>query len=101
VPALFACPLYFLFDVGAYWDKNVQIDVVGYRQDDRIDIGECKWGSLTSLPGLVNELSNKMTKYPNPKNITLQGRLFTRQPVDRSKLPQNIRAHSLKDLYDR
>lgn len=90
-----------VFDVGAYWDKNVKIDVVGYRQDDRIDIGECKWGSLTSLPGLVNELSNKMTKYPNPKNITLQGRLFTRQPVDTSKLPQNIRAHSLRDLYDR
>ena len=87
------------FDVGAYWDKTVQIDVLGYRHDDRIDIGECKWGNLTSLPGLMAELSGKMAKYPNPKNITIQGRLFSRQAVDTSKLPQNIRAHSLEDLY--
>ena len=89
------------FEVGAYWDKNVQIDVVGFRQDDRIDIGECKWGTVTSLPGVVNELSGKMAKYPNPENITLQGRLFTRQPLDRSQLPSTIQAHSLEDLYDR
>lgn len=89
------------FDVGAYWDKNVQIDVVGFRHDKRIDLGECKWGTVTSLPGLVNELSGKIAKYPNPENITLQGRLFTRQPVDASKLPPNIRAHCLEELYDR
>jgi hypothetical protein len=89
------------FDVGAYWDKNVQIDVVGFRHDKRIDLGECTWGTVTSLPGLVNELSGKIAKYPNPENITLQGRLFTRQPVDASKLPPNIRAHCLEELYDR
>src|SRR5690606_1777684 len=32
--------------VGEYWDKQVQIDVVGVRRDGWIDLGECKWGTV-------------------------------------------------------
>ena len=31
------------FDVGEYWDRAVQIDVVGLRADGWVDLGECRW----------------------------------------------------------
>ena len=34
------------FEIVEYWDKNIQIDVVGVREDNRIDLGECKWGKF-------------------------------------------------------
>lgn len=36
------------FEVGEYWSKEVQIDVVGVRDDGWTDLGECKWGSVRS-----------------------------------------------------
>ena len=31
------------FEVGEYWDRIVQIDVVGLRADGWVDLGECRW----------------------------------------------------------
>jgi len=88
------------FSVGEYWDKQVQIDVVGLRDDNWTDIGECKWGAFRSQRALVEEVRSKATRYQNPRNATLGCRLFIR---DARRVParteQGIRWHSLADLY--
>ena len=88
------------FEVGAYWDKQVQIDLVGLRADHRTDICECKWGEISSVPALVKELEAKIKKFPNPENATLQGRIFSRRPITAGDLPEHIVVHDLKELYD-
>ena len=87
------------FEIGEYWDDKVQIDVVGYRRDERIDIGECKWGTVRSLPALIKELNDKVKFYPNRSNATLGRRIFTRRDVSSGELPPEIRHHTLEDLY--
>lgn len=86
------------FRVGEYWDRESQVDVVGLREDDWIDLGECKWGPVRSVPALLKELDGKVGPYPNPRNATMGRILFTRTPV---KLPKDgaARAYSLEDLY--
>ncbi len=85
------------YEVGQYWDKQVQIDVVGYRRDGWTDIGECKWGSVRSERALVAELETKVARYPHATNRTLCRRVFVRQsPKQRS---ESVRWHDLDDLY--
>ena len=89
------------FEIGEYWDRTTQIDVVGLRQDGWTDLGECKWGE-TATPGqIVEELSQRVPRYPNPRNSTIAPRVFTRRPVtetQRTKHP-GVRFHSLEELY--
>jgi hypothetical protein len=86
------------YEIGEYWDKNVQIDIVGYRQDGVIDICECKWGKISSMPQLLKELNSKISGYPNKDNKTIHGRFFLRT---RRKQPSghSVRIHFLSDLY--
>jgi AAA+ ATPase superfamily predicted ATPase len=43
--------------VGEYWkNQELQIDVVGVRADNWIDLGECKWGAVGSGPALISAL---------------------------------------------
>ncbi len=88
------------FDVGEYWDKTTQIDVVGVRADGWTDLGECRWGKVPSARGIAAELEGKVSRYPNPHNASIGRRIFTRQaiPLKNVKVP-NIRAHSLDDLF--
>ena len=66
-------------EVGEYWDRDVQIDVVGARTDGVIDLGECKWGAVGSATALREELDRKTVAFPNPKNATLVKRIFVRE----------------------
>lgn len=66
------------FRAGEYWDKNVQIDVVGMRDDGFIDLGECKWGQVRSLAAVAHELEAKVPRFPNPANCTIGRRIFVR-----------------------
>ncbi len=86
------------YEIGEYWDKNVQIDVVGIRQDGVVDIGECKWGKVVSTPKLIQELRAKMAAFPNPENYTIHGLLFLRSHV---QIPDEsrIRLWTLEQLY--
>ena len=88
------------FEVGEYWDKEVQIDVVGLRDDDWIDIGECKWGNFRSQKVLVDEVRARARRYDNSQNATLGCRLFIR---DARRIPvkdrMGVQWHSLADLY--
>jgi len=86
------------YEIGEYWDKNMQIDVVGHRRDGVVDIGECKWGGIGSRARLIRELRNKMASYPNIGNNSVKGRLFIRSAkVDPGEA--GIRVHTLDDLY--
>jgi hypothetical protein len=87
------------FTAGEYWDAATQIDVVGLRADHRVDLGECKWGAIRSISAVETELSDRMRRYPNPSNATLQGRIFCRRLPAKSKAPLTHRWHTLDELY--
>jgi len=85
------------FDVGQYWDRDVQIDVVGLRDDGVTDLGECKWGKTPSTSSLVTELQSKIGRYPNARGATIGRRIFVRERP-RSE-DDSVIWHDLEDLY--
>lgn len=89
------------FSVGEYWDRHVQIDLVGLRQDGWTDIGECRWSTTESVAALAVQLERKVHLYPNQRGATIRRRLFLRAAGSRARnLPQGVRIHSLADLYN-
>ncbi len=86
------------FEIGEYWDKHVQIDVVGVRDDNWVDVGECKWGTVRSRKKLEAELANKIVTYPNPRGASLGGRVFVRK-APKGKASPGVHWHDLDDLY--
>jgi hypothetical protein len=72
---------------------------VGLRQDNWIDLGECKWGSVPSVPQLIAEVEARVKLYPNENNATLGRLVFTRRPVKAPKEGTTPRFLSLADLY--
>lgn len=87
------------YDVGEYWDRDVQIDIVGLRRDNWVDLGECRWGPVRSARALVEELEGKIGRYPNPRGATIGRRVFTRTPVGGRRNAKGVRWHTLEDLY--
>lgn len=88
------------FKVGSYWDKRVQIDVVGLREDGWVDLGECKWGCEISISEVAGELERKARLYHNPRQATICRRLFVRAlKPPRKNTPQSTTVHTLEDLY--
>ena len=67
--------------IGEYWDDKIQVDVVGVREDRRIDLGECKWGACSK--GIETEIHEKFAKYPNPGNLTVAGYVFCQKKPPR------------------
>jgi len=89
------------FEVGEYWDKTAQIDVVGRRDDGWVDLCECKWGTVRSAPAVERELAAKRTAYPNPENATIGPRVFCRNlPRTRTGQEDAARWHDLESLYE-
>ncbi len=88
------------FEIGEYWSKQTQIDVVGLRNDGWTDLAECKWGTVRSAPAIERELDEKVKLFPNRRNATLGRRVFARHkrpgPVSTDS---SIRWHTLEDLY--
>ncbi len=89
------------FEIGEYWSKTCQIDVVGLRDDDWIDLGECKWGTVRSPRAVEKELEQKAAAYPNRKGATLGRRVFARRvPAAAKRGSGSVRWHGLEDLYN-
>jgi hypothetical protein len=89
------------FQIGEYWNSQMQIDVVGIRDDNWIDAGECKWGKVRSIKTIVETLRIRMKNYPNPQNKTIAGHIFTRDPVKAGKtILADITLHTLEDIYN-
>ena len=87
------------FEIGEYWDKQMQIDLVGLRADHWTDLGECKWGPVSSLPKLAQELERKVGSYPNKRNATIGRHLFVRTRPRKNQIA-GVQIHDLEDLYD-
>ena len=84
-------------EVGEFWSNETQIDVVGLREDNWTDLGECKWGTARSPKALDNELDRKAKLFPNHRGASIGRRFFARRkPVTTAGDP---RWHSLEDLY--
>lgn len=88
------------FEIGEYWDKQTQIDVVGVRDDGWTDLGECKWGAIRSWKAVEGELEAKVSAYPNARNATIGRRIFTREPAPPGVRMPALKWHSLADLYE-
>lgn len=85
------------FEVGEFWSKETQIDVVGLRGDNWTDLGECKWGAVRSPKALEDELARKAGLYRNSRGATLNKRYFVRKkPGSRADAEG---WYSLDDLY--
>jgi hypothetical protein len=79
----------------------VQVDGVGVRQDNWTDLGECKWGDVSSPAALAAELDEKVRRYPNARNATIGRRLFVKTAGARAKARlEGICVHTLQELYD-
>lgn len=88
------------FEIGEYWDRSTQIDVVGLRDDGWTDLGECKWGTVRSTRAVAAELEEKVRGYPNRRAATIGRRAFVRRlPAAGAPGDGPIRWHALEDLY--
>ena len=90
-----------LFEVGSYWNRECQIDVVGLRDDGWTDLGECRWGANASAVAAAADLEAKILHYPNRRQASIGRRLFLRTfKPGRSSLPRHVRVHTLAELYN-
>lgn len=88
------------FEVGEYWDKEVQIDVVGLRDDHWTDLGECRWGAVRSYKQLLQDLERKIRAYPNTRGATIGKRVFLRRkPGVKVQGTSDVLWYGLEDLY--
>lgn len=85
------------FEVGEYWSPAVQIDVVGMRDDNWTDLGECKWGLVRSPRSLQGEMERKAAFYPNSSGASLGRRYFVRRKPAGAEKADGW--YSLDDLY--
>lgn len=84
------------YDVGEFWAKDCQIDLVGLRSDGWIDLGECKWHARAALAEAVRDLRARAARYPQQRRTVCE-RLFVRS-AGRAR-PDGVRLHDLASLY--
>ncbi|HKH44788.1 MAG TPA: ATP-binding protein [Thermoanaerobaculia bacterium] len=87
------------FEVGEYWSKATQIDLVGLREDNWTDLGECKWGTVRSPQAVLRELEDKVTAFPNRRGATIGRRIFSRQRPPGAEKLTGVRWHGLEEMY--
>jgi uncharacterized protein len=84
------------FDVDGYWDRSVQIDVVGLRDDGWVDLGECRWVGRTGLSSAARELAGKMGHFPDGNRTVRQLLFVGKKPAS---IPAGVLVHDLQSLY--
>lgn len=83
--------------IGDYWDRSCQVDVVGLRGDGWIDLGECKWSERATPTSASTELARRIASYPSGGRTT-RGHLFLRRVASRGgRTPFCV--HDLSKLY--
>lgn len=87
------------FEIGEYWSRSAQIDVVGLRDDGWTDLGECKWGTVRSTATVERELEERVLTYPNRRQATLGRRVFVRQRPRGRSPGDRVRWHDLEEIY--
>ena len=84
------------YEIGEFWNRDVQIDVVGSRADGWVDLGECKWHGKPAVAEAARTLAAQGAHYPLAPR-TVQHRLFLRAAPRAT--PKDFRVHDLRDLY--
>ena len=90
------------FEIGEYWSRDVQIDLVGLRGDGVVDLGECKWGAIPSATELERELQRKATFFPNRRAGSLALHIFCREKPKKKREDGGnaaCRWHDLAEIY--
>ena len=85
------------YEVGEFWDRATQIDVVGLRADGWVDLGECKWHGRPAVAAVTRELETRAAHFPSQRR-TVRPRIFLRtrpRPV-----PAGVSVHDLPSLYE-
>lgn len=84
------------FQVGDYWEPDMQIDVVGLHSDGWIDLGECRWRADVSLAEAKHDITSRAARYPGMGH-TLARHVFVRSAPKRAS--GEVRVHDLEELY--
>ncbi len=67
-----------LLHAGRWWDKNTEIDIVGFSEDPaEMIVGECKYLSRPVDTDVYLQLTHKAQLLPTPPKATLQYVLFS------------------------
>ena len=82
--------------MGEYWDRAIQVDVVGLRSDGWIELGECKWSDRASLASTTRDLLGAAARYPSAGR-TVRPHLFVHRAPRTS--PDAVEVHDVDDLY--
>ncbi|MBF0198067.1 MAG: ATP-binding protein [Planctomycetes bacterium] len=83
--------------LGSYWDQNIQLDIIALRDDQFVEIGECKWQSKSDSANTIEkQMVQKIAHYPNPEQQTIRMHYFSKSAM--SSTP-NLIVHNLKELY--
>lgn len=82
--------------VGEYWDRSIQLDVVGLRSDGWIDLGECKWSGKPAVAAAATELERRVARFP-AGDQTIRTRLFLRHAPASTRA--GVVVHDLDELY--
>jgi len=88
------------FEIGEYWDRDTQIDVVGVRADGWIDLGECRWSPRASVPEALRELEQRQARYLTTSQAfkyTIGKRIFVQSKP--KSTTRSVTVHTLSDLY--
>ena len=85
------------YQVGEYWDRDLQVDVVGLRGDGWIDLGECKWSGRPSLAAAATELRARCARFPADGRAVRQHLFFRRAPA--AAAAADLAVHDLDSLY--
>ncbi len=84
------------FQIGEYWDRAVQIDVVGVRGDGWVDLGECRWSANTGLSAAARELSARAMRFPVADRSVRQLLFVRKRPAS---VPAGIHVYDLDALH--
>ena len=87
------------YAVGEYWAKDVQIDVVGLREDGWVDLGECKWSGRPAVADAAREIAAKVARFPAGGRTVRPHLFFRRAPRAKARGPEGVEVHDLAELY--
>lgn len=82
-------------DVGSWWNKQAQVDLVGLRSDGVTELGECKWGPVTAAE-LTRQLDRRVAAFPNVLRHTVRRHAFVKSW--KGKAPAGTALHTLAEL---
>ena len=91
-----------LKNVGRWWDKNTEIDIVGFSKDNEYLFGECKWRNEKTNISVLNNLITKSEENFKPlKSIyyIFSKAGFTQELIDIAKNNDKIYLVDLNSLF--